>query len=90
MSGETIPNLNPNTERVAAENCCADQIMLSIFEYVAGDQPSSVAQRSDHDEIIRFSNALIENEFIFGSPSEEILETVNRKLSSKSAQNKLP
>ena len=78
MFGKKLIDLKSTTDRVAAENCYVEQILNSIFEHVTSE--SVIENRSDHDEIIRFSSSLLENELLFGSPSEEVLDRVNRRI----------
>lgn len=89
MSRKNAAKIKSNTEKISAENCCVEQVMNSIFEQVAGDGENSIENRSDHEQIVQFSNSLLENEFIFGSASEEVLESVQQKLSAKPKKKKL-
>ncbi len=89
MTRKNVENFQLNTDQIAAENCCVEQVMNSIFEHVAGDAQHSIEHRSDHQQIVQFSNSLLENEFIFGSASEEILESVQQKLAGKAKQQEI-
>ena len=89
MTIKKQPELKPFNEKVAGENCCVEQVVNSIFDKVASNEPEELSNRSDHEEIIKLSHALVEGEFIFGSPDEEILESVNRRILSKSKNTKI-
>jgi len=84
---ENNPQLQDDAQILALENCCAQQVILSMFEQVADQDPQQLASRSDLNEIVRFSSALVESELIFGSPNEEVLESIQQRIFSKS-QNK--
>lgn len=81
--------MKSNSEKIATENCCVEQVINSIFENVASNEPLDLQNRSDHQEIMKFSSAMVEGEFIFGSPSEDIIESINQRISSKSEKSKI-
>ena len=74
MSDSEPQKLTNQNNRLAVENCVAEQVINSIFENVSSKPIESIEGRSDFGEINRFSHSLLENEFIFGSADENVLE----------------
>ena len=72
-----------NNQKLAWENCAAQQVVQSMFDHVVQHDHESLAHRSDRNEIQKFSTALVESEIIFGSPNDEVLESVERKIVQK-------
>lgn len=89
MTENHLPEMQSNNRQLAAEILYVEQIIDSIFEQVADNDPDVLESRSDHDEIVKFSHSLVENEFIFGSPSEEVLESVKRRISRQRDRNQV-
>lgn len=80
MSAAELSKQHASTDKLALENCLAQQVVQSMFEHVAEQDAQRLANRSDRREIARFCSTLVENELIFGSPSDEVLESVQRKI----------
>ena len=68
------------TNNLALENCCTSQVIQSMFEEVACQDAENLAFRADRGEIAKFSQALVEHELIFGSPSEDVLRSIQQKI----------
>lgn len=79
-----------NHQKLAMENCCAQQVVHSMFEHVADQGLENLEYRSDRKEIARFSSSLIESEFIFGSPNDDVLETIQQKIIASQRKREYP
>ncbi len=83
MSDSDPQKLTNQNNRLAVENCVAEQVINSIFENVSSKPIESIEGRSDFGEINRFSHSLLENEFIFGSADENVLGMVHSRLNAR-------
>ena len=77
MSKPDQNKLGVLSARIADENCYVEQVVNSIFDYVANEE---FAERADAAEIVRFSSSMLENEIIFGSPDDEVLSSAQARM----------
>ena len=83
MSDSEPQKLTNQNNRLAVENCVAEQVINSIFENVSSKPIESIEGRSDFGEINRFFSFFAGKRIYFRSADENVLGMVHSRLNAK-------